>query len=259
MINRLCAFTKPWPNIGCCELAEKLSNFGFDGVELCVRKGYQVFSEDNQEKRLAESVSIFNSFGIDVVGSSSCLDEVTIAASAAAGFGYIRTLLSLPPVIKDIDEEISDLKRNIERTALLAEKHNIVIGLQEHTNSYLRNSIMLHEFVRSLDSDYIKAIWDSAHSVKAGESETFGLQFILPDCCSVQLKNIRFDNPGVSFVPYDEGIIDWAGILEILMKNNYRKGIVLTHEYSDSANVDSCLEKDVKFVRSIMGRLEANE
>lgn len=251
MENTISAFTKPWPRLEVRELAEFLASAGFSGVELCVRDGYQVYSADNLEKSLQNAVSVFKEYGIQVVGIGGGIDERTIAACSGAGIPFIRTLTSLPRG-SSIDSALDKSRKSISDAISIAEKHQVVIGIQEHVDTYAFNTLLLYQLVREFDSPYVRGIWDSAQSLMAGEDAGFGLGFILPYCCSVHLKNIRFTNPGVAFVSGREGVISWADTLKLLKDAGYGGNITLTHEYSDQNNVDALFREDCGFCKELM-------
>lgn len=252
MKNIISAFTKPWPDLSIEELADKLNRFGFTGVELCVRKGYQVYSESNLANNLSKAVSVFKERGISVVGIGGDLNEMTMSSCAEAGIPYIRTLMSLPRCIKNIKEELDNCRRKIEEKIKIAEKYKVIIGIQEHVDTYAYNTLLLYHIVKDFSSDYVKAIWDSAQSLMAGESYDFGLSFILPYCCSVQLKNIRFKNPGVEFIRGEDGIIPWRNVLTTLKDSQYSGNITLTHEYSDISNIEESFKADSSYANCLV-------
>lgn len=251
MENIITAFTKPWPQSSVDELADKLSSFGFTGVELCVRKGYQVYSEENLSASLCNAVNVFSGKGIKVVGIGGNIDEKTISACADAHISYIRTLMSIPRECPEIDAVLKESKRKIAVAKEYAEKYKVTIGIQLHIDTYAWNSIQLHELVDYFDSPYIKGIWDSAQCTMAGEQIGFGLSFILPDCISVQIKNLRFKNPGVEIVSGKDGIVSWGEIIKTLNSHNYKGVITLTHEYSDSSKVEELYREDALYIKQL--------
>ncbi len=250
-MNTISAFTKPWPDKPIDDLAATLAGAGLDGVELCVRKGYQVYSE-NLSASLAEARRAMEAQGISVTGASGPLNEEFISACGENGIPMIRILLPFSDR-KDIDASVEEAKRTIDSVIRIAEKHNVIIGIQEHVDNVTFNTELLYLFVKYFDSPYIRAIWDSAQSTMAGEDWSFGLGFILPYCCSVNLKNLVFTNPGVAFVPGDKGILEWRKIVSALMSSGYTGNITLTHEYTDQSDVAGFLKADCALCRSVLG------
>lgn len=251
MNSKICAFVKPWPQLDCYSLAQKLAEYGFDAVELCIRKGYQVYSSEHLEKNLKEAINIFSSFGIEVVGAGADLSEENIIVCGNVGIPYIRTLMTLDD-LEEIDLSVKNAKKKIENLVVCAENNNVIIGIQEHNSSYVKNSIMLYEIIKYFDSAYVRGIWDSAHSIFSGENETFGLSFLIPYLCSLQIKNITIEGKTKKFVSGESGIIDWKEIVSYLDKAHYKGHLVLTHEYTDSSKVDELFKLDCHFIRQLM-------
>jgi sugar phosphate isomerase/epimerase len=251
MENTISAFTKPWPQLEVAKLADFLASAGFTGVELCVREGYQVYSPDNLEKSLKHAVSVFESVGVQVVGIGGTVDERTIMACSGAGIPFIRTLMSLPRNVS-IDISLDKSKKSISEMIPVAERNHVIIGVQEHVDTYAFNTLLLYQLLQEFNSSYVRGIWDSAQSLMAGENADFGLGFILPSCCSVHLKNLRFTNPGVSFVSGREGIISWGDTLKMLKNAGYGGNITLTHEYSNPSNIEDLFREDCRYCRKLM-------
>ena len=250
-MNTISAFTKPWPGMPIDELAATLAEAGLDGVELCVRKGYQVYS-DNLSRSLSEACKAMAARNIVVTGASGPLDEEFLSACGDNGIPMVRILLPFSDR-RDIDASIDASKRTVEAAMKIAERNNVVIGIQEHVDNVAFNTELLYLLVKYFDSPYVRAIWDSAQSAMAGEDWSFGLGFILPYCCSINLKNIVFTNPGVAFVPGDEGILKWNEIISGIVKEGYSGNITLTHEYTDQSDVAAFLRRDCALCRSALG------
>lgn len=255
------AFTKPWPKakMNLDELGSQLHAMGFDGVEFCVREGYQVEPADAQ-KGLKEIVRVMGTYGITVTSIGSDTTENIFSACSEAGIPIVRTLAGLD-LAKGYANAVEEVKRKIERLLPLCEKYHVKLGIQHHFGPMISHSMELYQLIKDYDPRYVGAIWDSAQSVLAGEEPEQGLDIIWPYLCQVNLKNVfymRTNGPESQaewtryFTTGRQGLASWTKIADYLKKKQYRGPVILTHEYTNQKEVNTLLEEDLKYARTLL-------
>ncbi|MDI6618084.1 MAG: sugar phosphate isomerase/epimerase family protein [Clostridiales bacterium] len=251
-------FTKPWTTQSLDELGNMLSKMGFNGVEFCLRKGYQIEPESAKEG-LKKLVSVMKKYGIAVTSIGSSTDENIFEACAEAGVPIIRTLAPID-LKKGYNAAVEEVKRRIDKVVPLCEKYNVKLGIQHHYGPMISNSMELYQLLKDYDPKYIGAIWDSAQSVLAGEEVEQGLDIIWPYLCLVNLKNVfylRTNGPESEakwhryFTTGKQGLASWPRIAGYLKKRQYKGAVILTHEYSNQAEVNKLLAEDVRYAKSL--------
>jgi len=91
-------FTKPW-KLPLSELGKLVKGWGFDGIELPVRPGYQVLPE-NVRRDLPRAVKQLAREGLKIFSIAGPTDEATIFSSIKSGiilqlYGYLSVFLKL--------------------------------------------------------------------------------------------------------------------------------------------------------------------
>lgn len=254
------AFTKPWPKekMSLDELGRLLHIMGFDGVEFCVREGYQA-EPSNARKGLKEIVSVMGEYGITVTGIGSDATEEIFSACSEAGVPIVRTLAELD-LSKGYAGAVDEVKRKIETILPLCEKYQVKLGIQHHFGPMISHSMELYQLIKDYDPRYVGAIWDSAQSALAGEEPEQGLDIIWPYLCQVNLKNVfyqRTNGPESSaewtryFTTGRQGLASWDRIAEYLTKKQYKGPVILTHEYTNQKEIHTLLAEDIKYAKTL--------
>ena len=151
-------FTKPW-RMALPELAALVKGWGFDGVELPVRPGYQAPPE-NVRRGLSEAVRILGDYGLKVFSVAGSTDEATIAACAEEGVPLIRIMADLGN--RGYLEGEDALRRDFDRFLPLVEKYGVKVGVQNHYGRMVCHAVGLRRLLRGYEPSCIGAVWDAA-------------------------------------------------------------------------------------------------
>ena len=90
----LTVFTKPWGTLTPEALADQVASWGFHGVELPVRPGFQV-EPQNALEELPRAQRVLNERGLKIVSVAGGLDETTVRACAQANVPILRVMLRI--------------------------------------------------------------------------------------------------------------------------------------------------------------------
>ena len=252
------AFTKPWMTQSLDEIGTMLNQFGFDGMEYCLREGYQI-EPANARDGLKELVNVMARYGVVVTSIASSTEENIFEACAEANIPIIRILAPLN-LEKGYMNAVAEVKTKIEKLIPLCERYSVKIGIQHHFGPMISHSMELFQLIKDYDPKYIGAIWDSAQSILAGEEVEQGLDIIWPYLCLVNLKNVfymRTNGPESQakwsryFTTGKQGLASWPDIASYLKQKNYQGAICITHEYNNQKDVEKLLAEDITYAKSL--------
>ncbi len=250
-------FTKPW-KAPLAQLARQIKGFGFDGIELPVRPGYQVLPE-NVGADLPRAVKLLADEGLKIFSVAGPTDEATIAACAEAGVPEIRIMVPIGDEGYLAAE--TRVQKELEALLPLLEKYGVRIGIQNHVDRFVCNAMGLRHLIEKFDPRLIGAVWDAAHNALSGEEPELGLDIVWSHLCMVNLKNAywrRSNGPEAEQVAWRpwwtsgrQGLASWPRVAAELKRRRYQGVICLTAEYSDEPAVDRLIQADLDYAMTL--------
>jgi sugar phosphate isomerase/epimerase len=250
-------FTKPW-HMPLPELAALVKGWGFDGVELPVRPGYQVTPE-NVRRSLPEAVRILGEHGLKVFSVAGPTDETTIAACAEQGVPLIRIMADLGS--RGYLDGEDALRREFDRFLPLLEKYGMKVGVQNHYGRMVCHAMGLRHLLRGYDPGCIGAVWDAAHNALQGEEPELAVDILWQVLLMVNLKNAFWQrtNPAdaepAQWAPWwtsgRQGLASWPRVAAELKRRSYSGVVCLTAEYSEEKEVNRLIAEDIAFARGL--------
>lgn len=252
-------FTKPWPEPSIEDLADSVARFGFDGIELPVRPGFQVEPAD-AEWKLKAAVEAFEARGLRVFSVAGPLEERLMHACGDCGVPILRTMGEIRRGEYRASED--RLVSTLTAAAKQAESARIKIGVQEHSGDYLSSGIALRHVLERVASPQVGAIWDAAHDALAGQEPESSLDLLWDQLLMVNLKNafyLRTNGPEAKqaawrryFTSGPQGMASWSRAIDELKRRGYDGVICLTAEYDVMTDVDRLVEEDLVYARRLL-------
>jgi sugar phosphate isomerase/epimerase len=251
-------FVKHWKDKPAPELAQFVSDIGFDGIELPVRAGFQVEPE-TVGKTLPEFAKRLSGHGVKIYSVAASTDESVFAACAEAGVPVIRIMVNIDQDGYKVTEERT--KRKLEQLVPLCEKYGVKVGVQQHYGNFIIDSNGIIRLMDNLSSDHVGVVWDAAHDAFAGQQPEYGLDIVWSHLAMVNLKNgffIRSNGPEAEtaewkrhFTTGRHGMAHWPRIANYVKERNYTGVVCLTAEYTDLDNKDSYIAEDLAYAKSL--------
>ena len=252
-------FTKPWPKKSLSELGKFVKGLGFDGVELPVRPGFQVEPE-HVGKGLLEAAKILGDEGVRIGTVAGPTDEATIAACGEAGVPIIRICQKVDPKAGYMAEE-AKIQAEYDVLIPLLDKHNVAIGVQNHTGFQVNNAMGIRHLIEKYDPKHICAVLDQAHCGLNGEPPEYAIDIVWSHLRVFNLKSaywLRTNGPEAIVAEWKQfwttgphGLAYWPRAVAELKKRNYSGDICLTAEYSDHDRVDVLIAQDIAYAKSL--------
>lgn len=250
-------FTKPW-KLPLPELGELVHGFGFEGIELPVRPGYQV-EPRNVARDLPGAVKQLAEHGVRVFSVAGPTDEATIAACAESGVPIIRVMAPIGPDGYLATE--ARTRQEYDALVPLLDRYNVKLGVQNHTGAFVCNAMGLRHLLESYDPRHVRAVWDAAHTALNGEAPELALDIVWSHLGMVNLKNAfwqRVNGPEAetaSWRPYwtsgRQGLASWPRVVAELKRRSYRGVVCLTAEYTDEASVNRLIVEDLAYAKRL--------
>lgn len=252
-------FTKPWRTLSPDALGALVARLGFDAVEFPLRGGYQVEPE-NAGRDLPALKRTLAEHGVRISSVASGTDEHIFAALQESGVPILRIMVSADRGLgyrASIDRE----RRRLDTLAVLAERYGVTVGVQHHYGFGVFSTMEMHDLLRDYDPRHVAAIWDAAHSALAGEIPEQAIDIIYDKLCLVNLKMAfyrRVNGPEAEqarFEPYfttaRNGQASWKDAADALKKRGYAGDLCMPAEYTDEANVETYIQEDVAYAKSL--------
>ena len=241
-------------------LIEKMHAFGFDGVELPVRDGFQV-EPHNIAKQLPTWSRRMTEYGMRIYSVASSTDESVFAACAEAGVPVIRIMLDIDVVAGYWSSERNN-RLYLESLQPLCDKYGVKVGIQQHVGAArVKTSAGLYRFLEHTDPRCFGAIWDAGHDGVRGEGPVIGLDMVWSHLCMVNLKNAFYQRVNglnaelaewkLCFTSGRDGMASWPAVSDYLLKRHYNGVVCLTAEYDDEHLVDQLIYEDLVYARSL--------
>jgi sugar phosphate isomerase/epimerase len=251
-------FTKPWKK-PLPELARLVKSWGFDGIELPVRPGYQVLPED-VGRNLPRAANVLADEGLKIFSVAGPADEATLAACAESGIGVIRIMAPVG-MHEGYMEAERRYQRELDALLPLLDQYGVKIGVQNHVGRFICNAMGLRHLIEKYNPRQIGAVWDAAHTALSGEEPELAIDIVWPHLCMVNLKNAfwnRTNGPEAeeaSWHPWwtsgRQGLASWGKVAAELKRRAYQGVVCLTAEYSDESSVERLVASDLLFARTL--------
>lgn len=251
-------FTKPWPDDDATRLAARVAEMGFDGIELPVRDGFPVSSE-NVTRGLARWVRVFADVGLTIASVTGEITPTLFDACADAGVHVIRVMA---PIVGDnAPHGSAGVRAALESCASLAESYGVRVAVQQHHGRYVSTSAGLRSLLEGLPLEAIGVAWDAGHSALAGEDVDLGFSETADRLIMLNLKNAyyeRTDNGAGElqwqprWVSGREGMSDWFSVSAAARAVEFNSTICLSAQYTDPhLGTQAQASADLKYAREV--------
>ena len=133
------------------------------------------------------------------------------------------TVLLVPAVVNSTTTYRDAWNRSQERIRRLlpmAEELKVIIGIEEVWNKFLLSPLEFAQYIDEFRSPWIRAYFDVGNVVMFGYPQdwirTLGARIV-----KLHIKDFRFENDVVKWVPLREGAVDWPAVHQALADIGY--------------------------------------
>jgi sugar phosphate isomerase/epimerase len=238
----LCFFTKPLPALDVRTLSRRLAPLGFDGLDLTVRKGGHVLPERARED-LPRAVDAAREEGLSVPMITTALtsaDDPTarpvLETAARLGIPCFKAGYYLYET-KDVRARVEQAGRDFAGLVALAAACGIKAGFHNHS-AYVGAALWdAARFLEPLDARQVGYYFDPRHAFAEGGAGAWKSAAALaaPRLAMIAAKDFRWVKTDRGWkdenVPLGEGMVDWRGVLAILLAAGFAGPASLHIEY----------------------------
>jgi sugar phosphate isomerase/epimerase len=263
----LTVFTKPWKSPSLAELADHVASWGFHGIELPVRAGFQVEPEQALDA-LPAAQRVFGERDLKIVSVAGSLDEKTIRACAAAEIPILRVMLRIN-IERGYRASVEEFRATVENLTPLLRETGMVVGLQNHAGDFVGSAVGLMDALAPLDPTCARAVLDLGHTALAGEPEPIAIDVASPRLAMINLKNAVYRKSGETpegvqswtrrWTTGRGGLTSWESVVTALRNQCYQGPICLTAEYHDPDGaylsgdpVIPLIQNDIAFLKALL-------
>lgn len=263
--QKLCVFTKPFNSLSFDELADRVAELGFDGIEAPIRSGGHV-EPDQVEDRLPALHQALQQRGLEITVMTSDvndpndpLTERVLRTAATLGIQRYRMKYLKYDLGKSVLAQIQSWQPQLRDLAAINHDFGIQGLYQNHAGTnYCGAAIWdLHLLLDGIAPQDIGVAYDIRHATAEGGSSwpaTFNM--IRPRVETVYVKDFVWgDQTRPVNVPLGRGRVD-PKFFEILKSSQYEGPISLHEEYLDHKDAKlvpqhlAAIRQDVATLRS---------
>lgn len=265
--SSICVFTKPFNSLTFDELADRIAELGFDGVEAPIREGGHI-EPVNVPDELPKLVEALRKRNLEVTVMTSSINDpndplTTKVLKTASELGIRRYRMKYfkydfnKPILKQLD----DWRPRVKDLAAMNKDFGITAIYQNHAGrNYLGASLWdLRRLLDGIAVNEIGVAYDIRHAtVEAGMSWPVTFHMIRPHIDTVYVKDFIWDGAKPKNVPLGEGRIS-ADFFDMLKKSNFKGTVSLHEEYLDHRKPElvpihlAAIKKDFATLKKLLG------
>ena len=266
----ICAFTKPFNSLTFDQLADRMAEIGFDGIEAPIRPGGHIEPEQVPDElpKLVEALAKRN-LEVTVLTSNindprNPLTETVLSPAAKLGIRRYRMQYFKYDLDKSIRQQIENWKPQVRDLAAMNKELGITGLYQNHAGrNYVGAALWdLPLLLDGIDNDQVGVAYDIRHAtVEGGTSWPVTFQMVRPHISTVYVKDFQWlESARPKNVPLGEGRIDGPEFVKLLRRSKYDGPISLHEEYLDHKDPQlvprhlAALKKDLATLKKWLGK-----
>jgi sugar phosphate isomerase/epimerase len=260
----ICVFTKPFNSLSFDELADRIAELGFDGIEAPIRKGGHVEPE-TVEDELPKLVEALRKRDLEITVMASGVNnpddpvEAKVLRTAAAlGIRRYRMKYLQYDLKRSVVEQLNEWRPRLRGLAAVNRDLGIRAVYQNHASGKNLGAALwdLKYVLEGVPVDQIGVAYDIRHAtVEGGMSWPITFNVIRPHVDTVYVKDFRWVGSRVQNVPLGEGQVN-PKFFTMLADSGFAGPISLHEEYLDHRKPElvpqhlAAIKKDLATLRA---------
>ena len=230
------------------EMAEFVSELGFDGVDLTVRPQGHVLPE-RVEEDLPKAVAAIEKAGLKVYMLTTAINnaddpvsEKILRTASSLGIRHYRMGYGYYDKKRPVEESISIVNGNLDKLAKLNEKYSVSGEYQNHSGDYGSGIYFggpvwdLIASLKRINSPFLGSQYDIYHAtVEGANAWPVAMELIRPYIRSIDIKDFYWSKKAGKWsaetVPLGEGAVDFKRYFGLLKQFNISCPISVHYEY----------------------------
>lgn len=266
--RKICVFTKPFQSLSYDELADRIAEMGFDGIEAPIRNGGHIEPEQVPDQ-LPKMVEALRKRDLEITVMTSSINrvdqphtEATLRTAASLGVARYRLQYFRYDLNQPIVEQVNEWRAALKELAALNRELGIQGVYQNHAgNRYFGAPVWdLHHAIADLPAEDMGTAFDIRHAtVEGGQCWPIQFNLMRPHLGVVYIKDAVWRNRRPVNVPLGEGMVE-QDFFPMLNRADYAGPISLHEEYLDHRDPDlvpdhlAAIERDFNTLKQWMSR-----
>ena len=239
--QKFCVFTKPFCSLSFDELADRIAELGFDGLEAPIREQGHLEPErvEDELPKLVEAlkkrnleISIITS---DVNNATDPIHQRVLKTAAGLGIRRYRMKYLTYDLKRPVIDQIKQWQSQLRDLAAFNRELGIIGLYQNHASNKNLGAVIwdLHQVLEGIAVEEIGIAYDIRHAaVEGGQSWPISFNLIRSKIDTVYVKDFRWEGNKVINVPLGQGWVDPA-FFKMLAESVFQGPISLHEEYLD--------------------------
>lgn len=260
----LCVFTKPFNSLSFHDLADRIAELGFAGIEAPVRKGGHVEPHEVEEK-LPLLVDALQKRNLEITVMTSDLNdpndlltEKVLKTAASLGIRRYRMQYFLYDLKRSVTEQLQEWRPLFVDLAAMNRDLGIRAVYQNHAGNKQLGAALwdLPLVLNGISPEEIGIAYDIRHAaIEGGMSWPITFNRIRPHLDTVYVKDAKWVGNKAVNVPLGEGIVD-PKFFKLLAESGFQGPISLHEEYLDHRQAElvpdhlAAIKKDFETLKS---------
>ncbi|MEX1039529.1 MAG: sugar phosphate isomerase/epimerase family protein [Pirellulaceae bacterium] len=262
--SKLVTFTKPLQSLSYDDLADRIAECGFEGIEAPVRSGGHIVPEDVEEE-LPKMVEALKKRDLTIEILTSSINSVdspnaerTLQVAKELGIKQYRMAYYRYDLKKPIPRQLREFGAKLKDLVAMNQEIGIQGSYQNHSGDRYVGAPLwdLYHIMREHPAEAIGSGFDIGHATIEG-SKSWPIQWNLfqTHLASVYIKDFQWIEGQPRWVPLGEGQLS-GKFFESLRQSTFRGPITLHIEYGDHAvqPMLANMKRDVATLKKLLGR-----
>jgi sugar phosphate isomerase/epimerase len=239
--QKISVFTKPFNSLSFDELADRIAEIGFDGIEATIRKGGNIESSAVEDK-LPELVEALGKRNLEITIMTSDINdpddpltEKVLRAAATLGIKRYRMKYLKYELSQSVIEQINQWKPRLKDLAAINHDFGVLGLYQNHAGSGTFGSPIwdIDLALEGISPSEIGVAYDIRHAtVEGGQSWPTTFNMIRPRVDTVYVKDFQWSGNKPINVPLGKGRVE-KRFFQMMRDSDFRGPISLHEEYLD--------------------------
>ena len=239
--NEICVFTKPLQSLSFDDLAGKIAELGFDGLEAPIRVGGHIEPAAVPDQ-LPGMVEALKKRGLNITVMTSSINdpahpltERILATASKLGIKRYRMQYLRYDQNQPIQKQLDEWRPRMRNLAAMNKQFGITAVYQNHAGDGMLGSALwdLQRVLDGIPADQIGVAYDIRHAtVEGGMSWPVTFRMIQPHVDTVYVKDFMWEQEKPKNVPLGEGRVS-STFFKMLAETGFKGPISLHEEYLD--------------------------
>jgi len=260
-------FTVIMPDHSIADVAKKLREWGYDGVEWRVHDQCHIPPKEIVGRaKEVHRISADNNLEICNLATYLHVKEVELITRVMEGaqiMGAPACRVGVPPYnrARNYNDIFSETLADLAAIEKLSEKYGVKALIEIHFGNITPSAGLAHRLVSNVNPKYVGVIFDPGNMIYEGmENWRLGMELLGPWLAHVHVKNTSWDIAETlpdgrtrwqpSAATLTGGIVDWSEVMQDLKAVGY-KGYLSSEDFSRGESTEDKIRNGLRYLKAL--------